>query len=141
MVSNTAQLLDKILNKQKCISLTTYKKNGEGVSTPIWFARDNDDIYIMTDMKTWKAKRMKNNSKVTFVSCSYSGKVRKKFNDLRIHGNAEFLDGKEHDKAEQRIANKYKLLYRFSKREENIFLRITPTAILKEPDEEEACDD
>ncbi|MHA1202984.1 MAG: PPOX class F420-dependent oxidoreductase [Candidatus Heimdallarchaeaceae archaeon] len=140
MVSNATQMLDKILNNQKYISLTTYKKNGEGVSTPIWFARDNDDIYIMTDMKTWKAKRIKNNPKVTFVSCSFRGKVKQKFSDLRIHGEAEFLKGKEHDKAEQQIANNYKLLYRFSRREENIFLKITPTAILKEPDEEEACD-
>ncbi|MHA1483043.1 MAG: PPOX class F420-dependent oxidoreductase [Candidatus Heimdallarchaeaceae archaeon] len=142
MASKTTEMLDKILNNQKCINLTTYKKNGEGVSTPIWFARENNDIYIMTDEKTWKAKRMKNNPKVVFVSCSYMGKVRRKFSDLRIHGDAEFLEGEEHNKAEQRIAKKYKFLYLFTKRENNIFLRITPTAILREPkpEEEEDCE-
>ena len=129
------------MNKKKCISLTTYKKNGEGVSTPIWFARDNNDIYIMTNEKTWKAKRIRNNPKVAFVSCNYMGKVKRKFSDLRIHGDVEFLEGEEGFKAEQNIAKKYWFLYRFFRNDDDIFLRITPTAILKEPDKEEgACE-
>ncbi len=140
MVSKTTEMLDKILNNQKYISLTTYKKNGEDVSTPIWFARENDDVFIMTEDQSWKVKRMRNNSKVVFVSCNFIGKIRQKFIDLRIHGNVEFLEGEEVSKAEQKIAKKYRFLYRFAKREKNIFLKITSTAILKEPEPEDQGD-
>ncbi|MBY8999838.1 MAG: PPOX class F420-dependent oxidoreductase [Candidatus Heimdallarchaeota archaeon] len=137
MVSKTAEMLDKILNNQKCISLTTYRKNGVEVSTPIWFAQDGVDIYIMSEERSGKIQRIRNSSKVAYVSCSYRGKVRRKFQDLRIHGEAEFLEDEEFVKAEQKIAKKYSFLYRFFKRENNIFLRISPTAILREPKPEE----
>ena len=140
MTSNTAEMLDKILNNQKCIRLTTYRKNGEGVPTPVWFAKENDDIYIMTNTQSWKVKRIRNNPEVNYISCSYRGKIRKRFKDLRIHGKAEFLEGEERDKADQRFGKKYWLLYRFFRNEEDVFLKITPTAILKAPDEE-ACED
>ncbi len=140
MVSKTTEMLDKILNNQKYISLISYKKNGEEVSTPIWFARDNNDVYIMTENQSWKVKRMRNNPKVVFVPCNFIGKIRRNFTDLQIHGDVEFLEPEESSKAEQRISRKYRFLYRFSKREKNIFLKITPTAILKEPEDQGACE-
>ena len=142
MASKTTEMLDKILSNQKYISLTTYRKNGEEVSTPIWFARENDDIYIMTEDQSWKVKRLRNNPKVAFVPCNYIGKLKRKFSDLQIQGDVEFLEGGDVYRAEQRIAEKYRLLYRFTKRESNIFLRIMPTAILKRPEtgDQESCE-
>ncbi len=141
MVSNITQTIDKILHNQKCISLSTYKENGEGVPTPVWFAKENNDIYIMTEEQSWKAKRIKKSSKVAFVSCSYRGKIRRKFKDLRIVGKAEFLEQEESKKTQQRFAKKYWALYRFFRNKNYVFLKISPTAILKEPDAEEACED
>ena len=140
MISNTSLMLDKILKNQKCISLTTYKRNGEGVPTPVWFSREDDDIYIMTKMQSWKARRIRNNPNVSFMSCSYRGKIRRRFKDLRVHGNAEFVEGEEKNKADRSLARKYWFLYRFFRREEDIFLKISISAILKAPDEE-ACTD
>lgn len=140
MTLNAKLMLDKILNNQKCISLTTYKKNGNEVSTPVWFARDTNDVYFMTESQSWKAKRIRKNPKVAFVSCGYMGRVRRRFKDLRIHGEAEFIEGEDVKKAEKLMAKKYWLLYRFLRNNKYVFLRISPTAILKEPDEEEeAC--
>jgi PPOX class probable F420-dependent enzyme len=138
MVSDTTIMMNKILKNQKCINL--YNENGQGIGTPVWFARENNNIYIMVDKKSWKAKRIANNTEVDFVSCSYSGKVRKRFKDLRIRGRVEFLEIKERDEAEKRVAKKYWFLYRFYKNEKYDFLKLSTTGILKTPDEE-ACDD
>ena len=46
------------------ISLTTYRKNGAGVATPIWFAEDAGKLYVMSGNESGKHKRLRNNSKV-----------------------------------------------------------------------------
>ena len=141
MVHNSIDMIERVLYKQKCIRLTTYKKNGEEISTPICFVQENEVIYIMSEDKSWKVKRLKTNPKVSFISCGYLGNVRRKLKDLRINGEVEFLEGDEFKKAEQLMSNKYRFLYPFFRSDRYIFLKIYPTAILKEPDEEEeACD-
>ena len=37
------------LQNQKYISLTTYRKTGAPVRTPVWFAEENGKLYIFTN--------------------------------------------------------------------------------------------
>jgi len=37
------------LQNQKYISLTTYRKTGAAVRTPVWFAEENGKLYIFTN--------------------------------------------------------------------------------------------
>lgn len=64
------------LENQDYINLETYKKNGDGVKTPVWFVTDNDKIYIITRSQTGKVKRIKNNPKVKICPCTFSGKPK-----------------------------------------------------------------
>ncbi len=64
------------LGAEKFISLTTFKRDGTAVATPMWIGRDGDHLFCWTPADSWKAKRAKNNSRVMLVPCGRSGKVR-----------------------------------------------------------------
>jgi uncharacterized protein len=64
------------LADEKFVSLTTYKKDGAGVATPMWIGRDGDQLFFWTPADSWKAKRVRNDPRVALVPCSRSGKVR-----------------------------------------------------------------
>jgi len=56
-------------------SLTTFRKTGKPVPTPIWFAGDDTLIYIWTNAKSGKVKRLRNNPRVTVAPCTARGRV------------------------------------------------------------------
>ncbi|HTZ97439.1 MAG TPA: PPOX class F420-dependent oxidoreductase [Terriglobales bacterium] len=60
---------------QKYLSLTTFRKSGAPVPTPIWFAESNDKLYVMTRSDSGKAKRLRNNPDVRIAPCTIRGKV------------------------------------------------------------------
>jgi hypothetical protein len=64
------------LGAEKFVALTTFKKDGGAVATPMWIGRDADHLFFWTPVDSWKAKRAKNNPRVTLVPCSRGGKVR-----------------------------------------------------------------
>ena len=63
------------LNKARFVSLTTFRKTGIGVSTPVWIARDGDDLVVTTPVGSGKLKRLRNNPLVELRPCSRMGKV------------------------------------------------------------------
>src|ERR1700727_3590221 len=65
-----------VLGAEKFVSLTTFKKDGSAVASPMWIGRDGDDLFFWTPVDSWKAKRARNNPRVTLVPCSRGGKVR-----------------------------------------------------------------
>ena len=63
------------ISGQKYISLTTFRKSGVAVPTPIWFAEDNGKLYLMTRSDSGKYKRLRNNPQVRIAPCTIRGKV------------------------------------------------------------------
>lgn len=63
------------LAAEKFVSLTTYKKDGAAVATPMWIGRDGDHLFCWTPADSWKAKRVRNDPRVALVPCSRGGKV------------------------------------------------------------------
>ncbi len=59
--------------KQRNILLTTYKRDGTAVGTPVNIAVDGDHAYIRTYDKAWKAKRMRNNPEVEIAPSTARG--------------------------------------------------------------------
>lgn len=64
------------LAAQSCVLLTTFRRSGEGVGTPVWVAPDGDRLLITTDPGSGKAKRLRHTARVELVACSMSGVVR-----------------------------------------------------------------
>src|SRR5579863_7484438 len=63
------------IHGQKYIQLSTFRKNGTPVPTPVWFAEDNDKLYIKTRADSAKVKRIRNNPHVRIAPCTIRGKV------------------------------------------------------------------
>jgi PPOX class probable F420-dependent enzyme len=60
--------------KKQYLNLETFRKNGEGVKTPVWFAQDVDALYVITVATSGKAKRIRRNGTVNVVPCTVGGK-------------------------------------------------------------------
>jgi len=60
---------------EKYIALTTYRKSGEAVTTPVWVNPVSDGrIGFWTAMGSGKTKRMKNNPRVTVQASDMRGR-------------------------------------------------------------------
>ena len=59
--------------KQKYINLETFRKNSEGVKTPVWFALDGDTFHVWTQPTSGKAKRIRHNGSVKIVPSNGAG--------------------------------------------------------------------
>jgi uncharacterized protein len=57
------------------VSLVTTRRNGSDVHTPVWFAVDNDKLYVFTAANAGKVKRIRANQKVSVAVCSMRGEV------------------------------------------------------------------
>jgi PPOX class probable F420-dependent enzyme len=60
---------------ERCIALTTFRKNGQAVMTPVWFTTRLGTIYVETQGNTGKLKRLRHTPRVTFAPCTFSGKI------------------------------------------------------------------
>lgn len=63
------------LGSSRYVSLTTFRRSGVGVSTPVWVARDGDSLIVTTPSGSGKVKRLRNDSRVQLRPCSRTGAV------------------------------------------------------------------
>jgi uncharacterized protein len=71
------------VEKDKYISLVTFRKSGTGVPTPVWFALHNGTIYVETFPSAGKLKRIHHTPRVTLAPCTLGGKVTGAANEGR----------------------------------------------------------
>ena len=69
----------KQFKDQEFLSIETFRKNGSGVKTTVWFAQEGDMFYIWTIGESGKAKRIRNNARVNVAPCKRFGKVTGKW--------------------------------------------------------------
>jgi uncharacterized protein len=62
--------------RQKYLNLETFKRDGTGVATPLWFAEKDGTIYVYTLADAWKVKRIRNNPRVRIAPCDFRGKLK-----------------------------------------------------------------
>lgn len=98
-----ASPIPSAVHDQKYISLTTFRKSGAGVPTPVWFGEDGDKLYVMTRSDLGKAKRIRNNPQVKVAPCTIRGKVT----GPEFTATARILPSEEHKHARETINRKY----------------------------------
>ena len=64
------------LGGERFVSLTTFRRNGQGVATPVWIAADGDALIVITPQESHKVGRIRRDPRVTLVACGRTGKVR-----------------------------------------------------------------
>ena len=57
------------------VALTTYRRDGRSVTTPVWMVPLEGKIYVFTAEGTGKAKRVRATGRVRFAPCSMNGRV------------------------------------------------------------------
>src|SRR6266498_422449 len=51
------------ISRSRYVSLTTYRKDGTAVATPVWHVANGGELVVVTEADTWKVKRIRSNSK------------------------------------------------------------------------------
>jgi uncharacterized protein len=100
---------------QKYLSVETFKKNGQGVKTPVWFVLHKGAFYMYTEADSWKVKRIRNNPRVRVAVCNIRGDVKGPWLDA----TASLIEGDERLAANELLDRKY-----FLKRIFNFLTRI-----------------
>ncbi|CAN5227694.1 hypothetical protein BH11ACT5_BH11ACT5_15680 [soil metagenome] len=99
------------LGDESFVSLTTFRKSGEGVSTPVWIAREGDTLIVTTPSRTGKVKRLRNDSRVELRPSNRMGKVHP--DAPAFTGDAEIIeDAGAVERMGETFLAKYKLEYR-----------------------------
>jgi PPOX class probable F420-dependent enzyme len=107
---------------QKYISLTTFRKSGVPVATPVWFGEADDKIYVMTRSDSGKYKRIRNNPHVLVAPCTMRGKVT----GPTFAATARILPEAEWPVARRTIQKKYWLArISFFWSRKNVYIEIT----------------
>jgi uncharacterized protein len=99
------------LADRKYLSLETFKKSGEGVRTPVWFAADPDKrlyssetkLYVYTVANMAKVKRIRNNGRVRIAPCNMRGKVEGEW----VNARAAIVTGDDAVRGMQLLNKKY----------------------------------
>lgn len=87
----------------KYLSITSYRRDGSGVSTPVWFATEGGRLLVMTAATSGKVKRIRRNPYVTVAPCSARGQLAAE----QLPAHAELLPASEVDRVKHLIARKY----------------------------------
>lgn len=114
---------------RKYALLTTFKRDGTPIPTPVWFGVGDDGLmYVRTEVDVGKVKRIRNDPHVRVAPASVRGKPLGPTTEAR----ARVLPAEEEDRAEAAIAANYGLfrrLYEGSGERMNLdlaYLEITP---------------
>jgi len=96
------------LGEGKYLSLTTFRKDGTPVATPVWLVRDGDALRVVTQADSGKAKRLRNDSRVLLAPCDARGNLK----GVQIEGTAVLQDSAETERTAQLVEARYGLLGR-----------------------------
>jgi uncharacterized protein len=89
----------------KYLSLTTYRRDGSPVSTPVWFVEDDGRLFVTTAADSYKARRLRENSAAMVAPCTARGVV--KGDAIPVH--VEFLPDAQHARVDHLMADKYRI--------------------------------
>jgi uncharacterized protein len=110
------------LRGQNYLSLATVRKNGTAVYTPVWFAEDHGNIYVMTRSDSGKYKRIRNNPEVKVAPSTVRGRIT----GPEFPARARILPPEDWDRARKAMQTKSwltRLPFLWSKK--NVYLEIT----------------
>ncbi|MCD9904312.1 PPOX class F420-dependent oxidoreductase [Streptomyces sp. MT29] len=91
--------------RSEYVSLTTYRKDGAPVATPVWAAAEGEVLYVWTRSDSWKVKRLRNNTDVVVTVCDVRGRIAE--GAPKAEGTARLLDTDETRVVRKLLARKY----------------------------------
>jgi uncharacterized protein len=107
---------------QNYIVLTTFRKTGAPVQTAVWFAEQDEKLYVMTRSDSGKYKRIRNSPQVKIAPSTIRGKIT----GPEFTATARILPSEEWPKARKAIQSKYWLARLPFWSKKNVYLEIGP---------------
>jgi PPOX class probable F420-dependent enzyme len=121
----------------KYLSLISFRRDGTGVATPVWFVETGGRLLVETDAASYKVRRIRRDPRVTIAPCTATGRLR----GTPVPAWAELLPDTEVARVEQLMARKYRVdllfikpfralqraLHRNRPRETPVILELTPS--------------
>jgi hypothetical protein len=89
----------------KYLSITSYRRDGTPVATPVWFVQEDGDLLVQTDAGSGKVKRIRRNPNVRIAPCTASGRLRAEL----TAAHAAVLPADQTSWAEELLAHKYRM--------------------------------
>ena len=92
---------------KRYLNLETFRTNGQGVRTPVWFAADHEDgttLFVYSLRSSGKAKRLRRSGSVRIAPCNARGMVTGPW----IDAQASIVEGEEFRQGMQLIDRKYR---------------------------------
>ena len=93
--------------RQRTVLLTTLRRDGTPVRTPVSIAVEDDRAFIRSWDTAGKVKRIRNNPEVTIAPCTARGRPT----GPAIPARARILTGEESARAGRLLAGKYPILH------------------------------
>jgi uncharacterized protein len=107
-VQRTAAELEALF-PARYLSVTSFKRDGTGVATPVWFVSDGRRLLAFTDLHSAKVRRVRRNPRVLVASCRMDGKLRGE----QVAARVQLLTGTaELERVQKLLLGRYKLSYR-----------------------------
>ncbi len=106
------------LTERRHLNLETYRRTGQPVATPVWFAVDRDVIYVYSLATAGKVKRIRNNPRVRIAPCDARGTLT----GVWMDATARIVDEREAAQAHDLLIAKYGWMKRLA----DLFRKIRP---------------
>lgn len=104
-----ATILDvSLYDRQNTVLLTSFKRDGTPVGTPVHIAVDGEHVYFRSYEKAWKTKRIRRNPRIEIAPSTMRGQPT----GPAIQATARILEGSGAKAAAQAIGRKYPILHR-----------------------------
>ena len=95
------------LGRKKTVLLTSFRRDGTPVGTPVNIAVGDGRAYFRTYDKAWKVKRIRNNPQVTVAPST----IRGSSTGPAIDATARLLGGEEAERARRLLTKKYRIIH------------------------------
>jgi len=69
------------MDRKAYVNLATFRRSGAAVETPVWFARAGTKLYVFTEARSGKVKRLRNDSRIRIAPCNARGKTLGEWSD------------------------------------------------------------
>ncbi len=99
--------MTEALGAEKYVLLTTFRKDGTPVSTPIWVAADGGELVMFSERKAGKIRRIRRDGKVRVQACDLRGRQT---HGPELTGTARLVEGEDYRRVQRLLARKYGII-------------------------------
>lgn len=91
------------------LSVTSFKRDGTGIATPVWAVSDGRRLFAFTDLHSAKVRRIHRNPHVLIASCRVDGKLRRE----PVSAHVEVLTAEaDLERTQKLLLTRYPVSYR-----------------------------